>query len=239
MRHILKKGLKGLAALLFLWAGLVVVTARYGDPRIFPGGQGGLDVILVSNGYHAGLAIPRGPLMEMAEDTGLPALLSIGMRFRHYEWLEVGWGDSEFYRSTPTANEVQWRLALKALLGMGEGTVLHVVGIEGRPEQVFPPNGLVTIRLSQDGFVRLAKRLEETFASSPDRQPEEMGPGLYGPSLFYRAAGSFNLFRVCNHWVADLLDAAGVPTAPGIAFLPAGLMADLEWRSGLKPTRSP
>jgi len=40
---------------------------------------------------------------------------------------------------------------------------------------------------------------------------------------------------VCNHWVADLLDAAGVPTAPILATLPSGLLLDLKWRSNLVP----
>jgi hypothetical protein len=63
--------------------------------------------------------------------------------------------------------------------------------------------------------------------------PEELGPGLYGMSLFFRANGTFHLFHVCNHWIADLLDAAGVPTAPVLATLPSGLLLDLKWRSGL------
>ena len=50
--------------------------------------------------------------------------------------------------------------------------------------------------------------------------------------LFYRAVGTFNLFRVCNHWIADLLDAAGVPTAPVLATWPQGLLWDLTTRAG-------
>ena len=81
------------------------------------------------------------------------------------------------------------------------------------------------------------QKIEESFASDDSQRPQELGPGLYGPSLFYKAKGHFNLFRVCNHWIADLLDAAGVPTTPSLALLPAGLLADLTWRSGLSPAR--
>jgi hypothetical protein len=38
---------------------------------------------------------------------------------------------------------------------------------------------------------------------------------------------------VCNHWIAGLLDAAGVPTSPVLATLPYGLILDLRWRSRL------
>ncbi len=194
-------------------------------------------MVLVSNGYHAGLALPRNRVEDLAGARGLPALLSVSSRFRHYDWIEVGWGDAAFYRSTPTTDDFQWRLAWRALSGQGAGTALHVVGLDMEPERAFPAASLVRIRLSPEGFARLGRKVEESFATDGSRQPQEMGPGLYGPSLFYKATGRFNLFRVCNHWIADLLDAAGVPTTPLIAILPAGLLADLKWRSGLPLSR--
>ncbi|HZB63591.1 MAG TPA: DUF2459 domain-containing protein, partial [Microvirga sp.] len=208
-----------------------------GDPRLFPAGRDGLEVALVSNGYHAGLALPRGQVANLARARGWPALVSVSTRFRHYEWIEVGWGDAAFYRSTPTTDDLQWGLAWRALSGQGAGTALHVVGVEGELERAFPAASLVRIRLSPEGFARLGLKLEESFAPDSSQRPQELGPGLYGPSLFYKATGRFNLFRVCNHWIADLLDAAGVPTTPLLAVLPAGLLADLKWRSGLPLSR--
>ena len=103
-----------------------------------------------------------------------------------------------------------------------------------RPETMFPLSDLVRIDLGAAGFERLAEKLDATFARGPDGlRPEELGPGLYGASLFFRANGAFHLFNVCNHWIAGLLDAAGVPTAPVLATLPFGLLLDLEWRSNL------
>jgi len=116
--------------------------------------------------------------------------------------------------------------------------VLHAVvdvgGIDRDPGIVFPNSDLVRLELGEAGFDKLADRLEASFAH--DRNgllPEPLGPGLYGTSLFFRANGAFHIFNVCNHWIASLLDAAGVPTAPVLATLPFGLLLDLEWRSGL------
>src|SRR5205085_5287824 len=95
------------------------------------------------------------------------------------------------------------------------------------------------IDLSEAGFARLAERLDATIAREEETDfPIELGPGLYGPSLFFRANGAFHLFHVGNHWLADLLNAAGLPTTPGLATLPAGLFFDLGWRAGVKPTRA-
>jgi hypothetical protein len=127
-------------------------------------------------------------------------------------------------------------LALRALLRPGNPSVVHVVGIKNDPRAMFPHSDLVRIDLGEAGLDRLADKLDATFARGEDGVlPDELGPGLYGASLFFRGNGAFHLFNVCNHWVADLLDAAGVPTAPILATLPSGLLLDLKWRSNLVP----
>jgi hypothetical protein len=99
---------------------------------------------------------------------------------------------------------------------------------------VFDLADIVRLRLSPAGFERLLALLEAAFTRNESGSPIELGPGLYGPSLFFRANETFSILRVCNHWAADLLDAAGVPTAPVLATLPHGLLWGLRWRSGLR-----
>ena len=41
--------------------------------------------------------------------------------------------------------------------------------------------------------------------------------------------------RMCTHWVAEMLGAAGVPTAPVLDTFSSGLLLDLRWRAGLRP----
>jgi hypothetical protein len=109
-----------------------------------------------------------------------------------------------------------------------------VVGIDRDPRVAFASSELVRLELGEAGFEKLAEKLDASFARDPNGLlPEPLGPGLYGTSLFFRANGAFHLFNVCNHWIANLLDAAGVPTAPVLATLPPGLLLDLTWRSGL------
>ena len=87
---------------------------------------------------------------------------------------------------------------------------------KGEPGPIRPPRSLARSSaishvpgrrpsLGENGFERLAGALDATFARGREGTIEEIGPGLYGPSLFYRAVGTFNLLRVCNHWIADLL----------------------------------
>ena len=65
--------------------------------------------------------------------------------------------------------------------------------------------------------------VDRTFARAGG-QPREMGQGLYGPSLFFRANGAFSLLNLCNHWTARMLAAAGLPAWPVPATLAPGLM---------------
>jgi uncharacterized protein (TIGR02117 family) len=213
---------------------VTVLTARSGDPAIFPARSGeAVMVYLVSHGYHSGLVLPRAALASEAGQRGHSAVMDVAVRFAAYDALEVGWGDEQFYRHVPTAAALEWRLALQALFRPGNASVLHVVGLPAPARQVFPASEIVALPLSREGFARLVGILETSFARDARNRPIHLGPGLYGPSLFYPATGEFHLLNVCNHWTGRLLDVAGVPTAPVLATLPFGLLLDLRYRSGV------
>jgi uncharacterized protein (TIGR02117 family) len=219
-----------LLAVLALLIVAAVVTARRGNPDLYPVADGAprIEVFVVSNGYHAGLVLPRAAMAEVAGRNGYAALIALAARFDGYGALEIGWGEEGFYTSVPTIASLTFTGAMRALFRPGNASVLHVVGLSGAPRAVFRHADLVRLDLSEPGFERLLARVDATFA--PGQQ--DLGPGIYGPSRFYRAVGAFNLLHLCNHWVADMLDAAGVPTAPLLATVPTGLLLDLTWRAG-------
>jgi uncharacterized protein (TIGR02117 family) len=231
-----RMGLASVAALA-LAAVAVIATARPGDRTLWPPQPGAATVRIwvVSHGWHAGVAIPRASAAAAAGRYGLPALAQLAARFEPYDWLELGWGEERFYRSTPTLASLDLGLALRALFSPGNRSVLHVVGLHASPEAVFRGSDVIAIELSEAGFTRLLAQLDATFARGENGAVSDLGGGLYGASRFFRADGSFHLFRVCNHWVADLLAAGGLPTAPIPSLLPQGLMLDLRWRAGLLP----
>jgi uncharacterized protein (TIGR02117 family) len=231
----------GIALLLVLamLAGAALWTARPSDPALWPprADAPSIEIVLVSNGYHAGLALPRAALAELASQRGYAALIAVTQRFAPYDWIEFGWGELEFYRSVPTPSDLSVGLALRALLVPGNPSVLHVVGIDRDPTRAFTGETM-RISLSRAGFDRMLAQLDATFVPPQGGALPDLGPGLYGPSLFYPANGTFSIFHVCNHWAEALLGAAGLPTAPVLATLPAGLMLDLRWRAGLSVTSS-
>ena len=93
---------------------------------------------------------------------------------------------------------------------------------------------MVRVTVSEPGFARMLKALDTTFVRDGEPPaPQPLGRGLYGASLFFRANGAFHIFNVCNHWVADMLSASGLPVTPVLDTLPSGLLLDLKWRAGL------
>jgi len=228
----------GFAALAVLFVATSLVTLRSGDRALYPvpAGEPTVRVFVVSHGYHAGIVLPRDTLADAASRRGYAALIAVATRFAAFSFVEIGWGDEEFYRSAPTIASVTVPMAARALLVPGNRSVLHVVGLSFPPRAAFPLADIIALDLSPEGFERMLGRIDATFAPAGTGDPaDDAGPGLYGPSRFYRARGTFNILHVCNHWLADLLDAAGVPTAPVAATLPPGLFLDLQWRSGLRP----
>lgn len=230
--------LAALVALIFL----TVLTAHPGSPALWPPAAGApsIEIHVVSHGYHFGVVISREAAADVAGRRGSTALLAVTQRFGSYRWLEFGWGDEGFYRSVPDVTSLTIALAARALFRPGNPSVVHVVGLSHPVRETFPRAEVVRIAVSTEGFARLVEQLEASFVKEQGSATlSDLGPGLYGPSLFFRGTGAFHIFNVCNHWVAGLLSAAGLPTAPVPATLPQGLFFDLRWRSGLVPLNPP
>lgn len=181
---------------------------RFGDPSLAPRqGEAVVTVQIVDYGFHAALFVPRDALLEAAALAGASKLVAVAKRFAAYDTLELGWGDEDFYRTVPSVADLRMGLALSAAFGFDTRTVLLVVGHMEPVDTPFPGDGRALVKLSSRAFARMIPELEATLAGGS--APEELGVGLYGPSLFYRATGHYSLLNVCNHWLARLMLAGG------------------------------
>lgn len=189
-----------LALTLTLLAGCVASRPELFPP---PAGVPTVAIRIVSHGWHTGLVLPRAALNDR-----LPALAG---QFAQADWLEIGWGDLGFY--TAPDQQITSGLTLEALFA-SRGSVLHVVGIRGAPEQAFPHSDVQPLVLGEAGFAALADGIEASFARAPDTPATPLGPGLYGDSRFYAARGHYWALHTCNTWTAERLLDAGCPVTP-------------------------
>ena len=62
-------------------------------------------------------------------------------------------------------------------------------------------------------------------------QPVRIAGAAPPDTAFFRSVEPFSLIHLCNHWTAELLNAAGLPTTPVLDTIPAGLRLDLRMRA--------
>src|SRR5258708_30356017 len=106
--------------------------------------------------------------MAEAEERGSDAaLIVVVQRFANYRWLEIGGGDEGFYRTVPDAASLTFRLAIRALFWPGNVSVVHVVGLNSPPRDVFSNADIIRVPLSSSGFARMLDGLEASFGRGP------------------------------------------------------------------------
>lgn len=186
--------MRGLVAVLFL---VVAGCAMPGAERPQAPPDGPL-VHVADHGLHSGLIVRIADLP--------PGALPVLRHFPRAEFLELGWGDREYYRS----KDFSLWLAARAALWPTESAV-HVVGFSGSIGRQFPAAEIATLRLSRPGFARMLDFIAATFETGADGEGRILGPGQREASLFFASGRRFHLFQNCNTWVAQALREAGVP----------------------------
>jgi len=205
----------GLARITLLLIGLLIgCTAPSPPPAPMTACETPRVFYVVSHGWHTGVVISRedfiGIAPELADD------------FRSGRYLEIGWGDEQFYQA-PVFN---LSLALRALL-WPTATVLHVAALPDLPQDYFPTSEVVKITVPPAGYANLLAFVADSFERTASNGIIPLGPGLYGASRFYRAQGVFHAGNTCNTWVAKALAATGYPLADLETITATGLLSHL------------
>lgn len=158
---------------------------------------------LVTQDAHTGIAVRRADI---------PAGLWPESRdFPQADYLEVGWGEREYYMGR---DQGFWG-TLRVALGSNP-SVLHVVGIRGPLTGSFPASEIVELSLPAANYERLIRYIHDAYDRSGAAVIAPLGPGLYGDSRFYPGREPFSLLRTCNVWTAQGLRDAGLPVSDAL-----------------------
>ncbi len=167
-------------------------------PPLSAGDEPFASIYVINHGKHAGLTVRRA-------DIPLGLLPESG-DFHGADYLELGWGDRDYYQ----ADDPGLWLTLKAAL-WSTASVLHVVGVKGAVAERFAGYEIIRLELAPRGFARLVDYIHQSFARHGEKKAKPVGPGYGRDSLFYPARGKFHIYNTCNGWVASALEAAGYP----------------------------
>lgn len=161
-------------------------------------------VYIVHNSWHAAIVLPRDDLNVQI----LPELRD----FPSPGFIEFSWGDQDFF---PDPDSGVWA-GLHAAF-WSSGSVVHMVAIRANPRQFYPGAEIFELRLDPSAQQKLIHYLSASFARS-GAGPAPARPGLFSYSRFYPSRQKFSFLRTCNTWVAEALEAAGLPVAPRMVF---------------------
>jgi uncharacterized protein (TIGR02117 family) len=169
--------------------------------RTFTPTAGGVPIAVCSNGVHTDLVLPVRS--QEVDWTAVFPPAHYPVDVTGFDRIGIGWGDLDFYRSTPRWSDFDVAIALRALAGFGPAA-LHVQyrrGPEKNEDCAQAEIGVVQYRA-------LANYVAGTIASVQ----APAAPGYGATDRFYPARGHFSLFKTCNVWVGQGLQAAGLPT---------------------------
>jgi uncharacterized protein (TIGR02117 family) len=139
--------------------------------------------------------------------------------FAGFRYLEVGWGDRDYY---PAARGTT-RLALKAAFHSAS-SALHVTAFDAPLTELFHRSKILEIPLSPRGFDELIRFIHASYARDASGRTIVIAPAAYGHGSFYRATGHYRLRDNSNNWTARALEAAGCPIDPAEAITAGSVM---------------
>lgn len=159
-------------------------------------------VSVLSNGFHAGVALPAASARRIGIDPGAAP------------WVELGWGEARAYQ----AASLDAGTALAAVLTPGP-TAVFAAPLPGRPA---PGPRSADAFLSRAGLAQLEADLSRELARDPDGRPRVLSRRYGG--TFYAANGAYRIWRTCNVWTAQQLRRAGLDVRVRPAVLADGLV---------------
>ena len=188
--------IKYLVVTLWLWSVCPALSAAapHTDSTI---SQVGEQVYVVSHGWHSGFVVSARAIQDK-----LPQLRE---RFGDTPFIELGWGDFEFYQ----AKEMTPGMTLKALFWPTE-SVVHAVAVPAYVEKYFYNSRIERLCLSEEEYLSLLQFITESFHKNDGGELTPLKPGLYGNSQFYKGTGDFHLMNTCNKWTAKGLKSMGM-----------------------------
>ncbi|MDP1912127.1 MAG: DUF2459 domain-containing protein [Brevundimonas sp.] len=207
-----------LGALAALWT-----WTAPGDPALWPASatDAGVQVHVLDNGFHTDLAVPRaaleartGPLAEAVR--GLPA----------GDWVLIGWGDARFYvDQSPIGDRLPD--GARAFFRPGNASVIMLDPAQADPKTLVAADRRRSLRLSAAGFEAMADHIEASLELE-DGRASIAAARADDDARFFASHEHFWIGRLCNHWSAGVLNAAGLPARPLRSITSSEVMATIE-----------
>jgi uncharacterized protein (TIGR02117 family) len=170
------------------------------------------DVWVVRHAWHTRVAMRRADVD--------PSIWPESRDFGDATYLEVGWGDRDFY-SEPEPS--LWD-AIDPVI-RATPAALHVGAFDAPPHEFFAGQPVVRLSVPAAGVDRLARFIRDHYVRDAVGNVVRMRSGYYPRSAFYLATGRYHALTYnSNKWVASALRAAGAAMDPTALVTSGALM---------------
>lgn len=185
-----------------LYLGIAFGLALFPLNSDLPASPPTIRAYVASNGVHTDFVFPiANAVIDWRDIFALSDFKSPGA----VDVIMISWGDEQFFINTPTWDDLTLPTALNALF-VPSSSVVHVT--------YYRESGLwgdvYSLNLSEDQYRALVNFVKSNLQWH-DNKPVLIDNVAYGYNdAFYRAEGSYTLFRTCNTWVGEGLREAGL-----------------------------
>ncbi|MCL4547171.1 MAG: DUF2459 domain-containing protein [Bacteroidetes bacterium] len=157
-----------------------------------------IDVYLVKESWHTGLMFGINDFTIRS----LPVL----KYFEGFEYADIGWGDADFYQNPG----FDLYLAAKAIL-IPTPTVIRIDGYKFPIEKIIEWREFaIKFKLPKERFLLLVGYINNHIRYDNDNEPIISKREKDKPIIFFKSFGEYYLFRTCNTWAAEALQATGI-----------------------------
>jgi uncharacterized protein (TIGR02117 family) len=163
-----------------------------------------IPVFLITNGVHTDLAVPIHS--SVIDWNKIIEKEHFNTSLRDYQYIRFGWGDLEFYRTTPQWEYLTLKTAFNSLF-LETPAALHLE----LHEVILEDENTVAISISKEQYSAMVEYFLSTFQLNKNGNIQPV-PNLHYSSrdAFYHAKGSLNPFKTCNTWINNGLKKAGM-----------------------------
>ncbi len=159
-------------------------------------------IYVASISWHTGIIVPGYSIPD--------SLWPVQHNFSKFDYLEIGWGDRDFYQH-PKFN--LWYI-IKAVL-WPTPTALHIVPLKEENIEInYIDTKVVKLKITQKELNDLSHFLVSQFELNEQGKVIPLNEGFYINSQFFAGSGKYYFPKNSNVWAAKALKTAGFSFTP-------------------------
>ncbi|MCM8568213.1 TIGR02117 family protein [Gramella jeungdoensis] len=164
--------------------------------------HGPIKIYLVQNGSHSDIIVPIQNETFNWENIILPEHFPANIKNAKY--YSFGWGDREFYRTTPYWEDLKLKTAFNSLF-LNTPSALHI-----RRLSKIDSEKIVEIEVNVEQYKKLTEYFLKHFQFESDKSLRPLNFHYSSNDVFYASKSSFHAFRTCNSWANNALKYSGL-----------------------------